>query len=58
MDDKKPFIKVRVWRILRQGNKISINEDATFNPIDEFSNKIYDSDENLGLLLLHLSMML
>ncbi len=45
MTDRKDFIKVRVWRILRQGDKLSINENTTFNASDDFSKKIYDGEE-------------
>ncbi len=45
MTDKKNFIKVRVWLILKDGDKLTIMADGTFIPSNEFSERSYTYDE-------------
>ncbi len=45
MTDRKDFIKVRVWLILKDGDKLTIKADGTFIPTNEFLERSYTYDE-------------
>ena len=45
MTERKNFIKVRTWLILKEGDKLSINADGAFIPTNEFLERAYTYDE-------------
>ena len=45
MPQTTDFIKVRTFLILKEGDKVSVNDNGTFNASDDFKNRINEYDE-------------